>query len=364
MSAKTAQKEGGEKLPSPIQNLRLQLEQRLDQFKAALPSHVTPDQFVAVLTRAAMANNDLVLADRISFFEAALAAAIDGLMPDGKEGAMVIYNTKIKVNGQEQWIKKVQWLPMIRGVLTKLYNTGLVKSATVGIVYQGDEFRAWTDDDGEHLFHEEADDADRDMSVIRRYYAVVYMKDGGRFVETMRVKEVEKIRNASKSKDKGPWIDWPEEMAKKSTFKRLAKRLPVSREIAQVVSRDDYLYDLENMRDVTPVADRPKGLTNRLNALADNRGVGTMPDLSVEGEQQPVEEERQQPTGKSRQKQQERQHDDRGQDIEVTEASAYRAGRDARKAGMSRKAIPAEFKKDDVLMDAWLEGFDAEGGEA
>lgn len=363
MSTKTKPSDGGEKLPSPIQNLRMQLEQRLDQFKAALPSHVTPDQFVAVLTRAAMANNDLVLADRISFFEAALAAAIDGLMPDGKEGAMVIYNTKIKVNGQEQWIKKVQWLPMIRGIITKLYNTGLVKSATVGIVYQGDEFRAWTDDDGEHLFHEEADDAERDMSVIRRYYAVVYMKDGGRFVETMRVKEVDKIRAASRSKDKGPWVDWPEEMAKKSVFKRLAKRLPVSREIAQVVSRDDYLYDLDNMRDVTPVADRPKGLTNRLNALADNRGVGTMPDLtSPTGWSEPVEEERQQPASNSRKKSEDRQQ--REEAPADDDAAAFRAGKAARAAGMSRKAIPAEYRSNEKMAEAWLEGFDAEGGEA
>lgn len=273
---------------------------------------------------------------------------------------MVIYNTKIKVNGQEQWIKKVQWLPMIRGVLTKLYNTGLVKSASVGIVYQGDEFRAWTDDDGEHLFHEEADDADRDMSVIRRYYAVVYMKDGGRFVETMRVKEIEKIRNASKSKDKGPWVDWPEEMAKKSTFKRLAKRLPVSREIAQVVSRDDYLYDLENMRDVTPAADRPKGLTNRLNALADNRGVGNVPDLSDVGERQPVEEERRQTASKSKQKEREPDRDD---DSPADDAAAYRAGREAKDKGMSRKTMPSEYRGN-AMGDAWLEGFDAEGGDA
>lgn len=360
MSAKQT-KDDNVPAPQPIQLLRHQLEQRIEEIQNALPEHISPKEFIAVLIRAAMANPDLLLADRTSFYEAALAAAIDGLKPDGKEGAMVIYNTKVKDNGRDVWIKKVQWLPMIRGILTKLYNTGLVKSATVGIVYQGDEFRAWTDDDGEHLFHEEADDADRDMSVIRRYYAVVYMKDGGRFVETMRVKEVEKIRNASKSKDRGPWVDWPEEMAKKSVFKRLAKRLPVSREIAQVVSRDDYLYDLDNMRDVTPVAERPKGLANRLDALVDNRGVGSMTDLTEDGERQPVEEERRQSTGKGRQKQQEQ---DTADDQSIDDAAAFRAGKAARANGMSRKAIPAEFKKDNTLMDAWLEGFDAEGGDA
>lgn len=357
MNTRSSQKDSGqEKLPAPIQTLRQQIEQRLDQFEAALPSHITPKQFMAVLIRAAMANNDLVMADRISFFEAALAAAIDGLMPDGKEGAMVIYNTKIKVDGKEQWIKKVQWLPMIRGILTKLYNTGKVKSATVGIVYQGDQFRSWTDDDGEHLFHEEADDNARDMSVIRRYYAVVYMNDGGRFVETMRVKDIEKIRNASKSKDSGPWVTWPEEMAKKSVFKRLAKRLPVSREIADVVSRDDFLYSNDNMRDITPVAERPKGLASRLDALADNRGVGSMPDFSEQDDKVPVEN-----TGK--QADDGAGHQSSSADASTDDAAAFRAGREAKRKGMSRKTMPADYRGN-ALGDAWLEGFDSEGGEA
>lgn len=357
MAGKTASKEqNAEKVPAPIQTLRQQLELRLDQFKHALPSHVTPQQFVAVLTRAAMANNDLVLADRISFFEAALAAAIDGLMPDGKEGAMVIYNTKVKISGAEQWIKKVQWLPMIRGIITKLYNTGQVKGITVGVVYEGDTFRAWTDDLGEHIEFEEGEKQNRE--VIRRTFAAVFMKDGGVFVETMREEDIEKVRNASKSKEKGPWVDWKDEMRKKTVFKRLAKRLPVSREIAQVISRDDYLYDLDNLRDVTPTTARPKGLASRLDALADHSGLGVVPaDLTADHEQ-PVENAGPQ----QRETQTERQRpDDKPAD---DDAAAYRAGRDARAKGMSRKTMPADYRNNEKLSAAWLEGFDAEGGEA
>lgn len=356
MSEQNAQRDSGERQPPAIQSLRKQIESKLDEFQNALPSHITPEQFKAVLIRAVMANNDLLLADRLSFFEAAMAAAIDGLMPDGKEGAMVIYNTKMKINGREEWIKKVQWLPMIRGIITKLYNTGKVKSVTVGIVYEGDQFRSWTDDQGEHIFHEEADDDKRDLTKIRRYYAAVYMLDGGVFVETMRVKDIEKIRSASKSKDRGPWVDWPEEMAKKSVFKRLAKRLPVSREIAQVISRDDFLYANDNMRDITPAADRPKGIANRLDALVDNRGMGTMPDLGETEDKVPAQTAgKQADDGAGHQSSSASQIDD---------AAAFRAGRDARAKGMTRKAIPQEFKQDQALMDAWLEGFDAEGGEA
>jgi len=363
-----------------IQTLRDQIEKRLDSFSDALPSHITPKQFKAILVRAAMGDPNLLLADRVSFFEAALAAAIDGLMPDKKEGAMVVYNTKIKgQNGQKDvWIKKVQWLPMIRGIFTKVYNTGQVKSATVGIVYGNDQFRAWTDDDGEHLFHEEAEDQDRKL--IRRFYAQVIMKNGGVFVETMRLFDIEKVKATSKSPESGPWVDWFEEMSKKTVFKRLAKRLPIAREIAQVLDRDNFLYDLAaQARDITPAGIRPRGIANRLDALvgiADQSGAIPMEKME-ENEREPAKRQQSdKPADQRQQRRAPRQDDDRRQQNDQQddgregdqpsvgaeqEAAAFRAGRDARSKEMSRKAIPAEFKKDEALTAAWLEGFDAEG---
>jgi recombination protein RecT len=360
-----------------VQTLRAQLEKRMDSFAEALPSHITPAQFKAVLIRAGMSDPGLLIADRVSFFEAALAAAIDGLMPDKKEGAMVVYNTKIKENGKDIWIKKVQWLPMIRGIFTKVYNTGLVKSATVGIVYGGDQFRSWTDDDGEHLFHEEADEQDRKL--VRRFYAQVVMKDGGVFVETMRPEDVEKVKGASKTANNGPWVDWYEEMAKKTVFKRLAKRLPISRELETVLSRDNFLYDLAaQARDITPAAgSRPRGIANRLDALVGitDQSSASMPMEKIaepEREKQPVKRQENKKPAERRQQHDERREQeapddgagngDQGDvDSDAAEAAAYRAGREARAKEMSRKAIPAEFKKDEALTAAWLEGFDSEG---
>lgn len=351
-----------------VQTLRAQIEKRLDSFAEALPAHITPEQFKAVLVRAAMGDPNLLIADRVSFFEAALAAAIDGLMPDKKEGAMVVYNTKIKEGGKDVWIKKVQWLPMIRGIFTKVYNTGKVKSATVGIVYGGDQFRAWVDDDGEHLFHEEAEEQNREE--IRRVYAQVVMRDGGVFVETMRFAEIEKVRLSSKTPDRGPWADWWEEMAKKTPFKRLAKRLPISREIAQVLDRDNFLYDLAaQARDITPAANRPRGLANRLDALAgitDQSGSMMQMDKIAEKEKEPAKRQEKKPAQQQQRQREEdaggdQQHSDQEQSDAPDDAAAYRAGRDARAKNMSRKAIPAEFKSSEALTAAWLEGFDAKG---
>ncbi|EJB02935.1 recombinase, phage RecT family [Rhizobium leguminosarum bv. trifolii WSM597] len=364
-----------------VQTLRDQLEKRLGSFAEALPSHITPEQFKATLIRAAMGDANLLLADRVSFFEAALAAAIDGLMPDKKEGAMVVYNTKIKENGKDIWIKKVQWMPMIRGIFSKVYNTGLVKSATVGIVYGGDQFRSWTDDDGEHLFHEEAEEQDR--KVIRRIYAQVVMKAGGCFVDTMRSTDIEKVRQSSKNKDSGPWADWWEEMAFKTVFRHLSKRLPFSREITPLLDRDNFLYDLAaQARDITPAGARPRGIGNRLDALVGitDQSGSSMPMEKLgekQGEKEPAQRKNSErkPAEQRQQRRDNQRSDDRrnqdnrddggdgdqSEDAAAEEAAAYRAGREARAKEMSRKAIPAEFKKDEALTTAWLEGFDEEG---
>lgn len=330
--------------------LRAQLEKRLPEFTDVLPKHITAEKFVGIIMRATLANQDLLEADRISFFEAALAAAIDGLKPDGKEGAMVIYNTKIRISGKDEWIKKVQWLPMIRGIFTKLYNTGKVKSCSVGAVYAEDEFDAWTDETGEHLHHRPRPHAKNEQPI--RYYAMVITRDQGVFVETMWPDEIDKIRAASKSKDSGPWVTWFDEMAKKSVFKRLAKRLPMASEISEVLSRDDYLYEGENARDITPAADRPRGLSNRLAALADMSGVADpIPTDTVRREE--VREELARET----------QEQKREADTPPSPKDAFKDGQSAADKGMSRKAIPAKYRDDQKLAEAWQSGFDKQQGE-
>ncbi|QPC87086.1 hypothetical protein GA830_10300 [Mesorhizobium sp. NBSH29] len=362
---------------APIVVFRNQLEARLDSFAEALPPHISPALFKSTLLSSVMADPNLLGADRISLFEAAKNAANDGLLPDKKEGAMVIYFTKIKDGSKDIWIKKVQWMPMIRGILTKLYNTGKVKSATVGIVYAGDDFRAWTDDAGEHLFHEEGDQQDR--SVVRRVYAQVVMAAGGVFVETMRIDDLDKIRNASKSKDSGPWRDWPEEMWKKSVFRRLAKRLPMSREIMPLLERDDFLYQMDDRPAISDTR-RPAGsLTARLDeatgavgridhtpqhdddgVILDNDSLSTNKPASTRNHAKDTQDadspsspkEGDQAAGSTPPSQ------ESAADESSDDAKAYRAGREAKAKGIARKAIPAVISNDPALKQAWLEGYD------
>ncbi len=128
-----------------------QIANNESEFRAAMPAHIPVERFTRVVTTAVVGNPDLLTADRRSLFESATKAAQDGLLPDGREGALVIYNTKVKLDGKEHWIKKVQWMPMIAGILKKVRNSGELSTIVARVVYDGDKFRNWIDDSGEHI---------------------------------------------------------------------------------------------------------------------------------------------------------------------------------------------------------------------
>ena len=80
------------------------------------------------------------------------------------------------------------------------------------------------------------------------------LKDGSIEVEVLKPADIEKIRGVSRSKDKGPWVDWWEEMAKKSSIRRLSKRLPLNTDLDDLIRRDDSLYGRSERADPCPPA--------------------------------------------------------------------------------------------------------------
>lgn len=222
----------------PLSVLKSQIEQRETEFALALPQHIPPARFVRVIQTAVSNNLDLLKCDRASFFNAALRAAQDGLLPDGREGAIVSFNSKGRT--------LAQWLPMYQGLLKKVRNSGEFKWMTAQVVYEGDRFRHWIDETGEHFEHNPEGISATPVKV----YAAVTTQSGGAFVEVMTVAQVRKVQAASRAKSEyGPWAQWWDEMAKKTAFRRLAKRLPLSSDLDDLVRRDDALYDFGEDRE-------------------------------------------------------------------------------------------------------------------
>jgi len=236
------------KAPVKISDELAVLKPELDK---VLPAHVSSDKFVRVVETALVQSPDLRNADRRSLFTSCVKCATDGLLPDGREAALVIFNTKVKAieNGRqvERWVKAVQYMPMVRGVLKLMRNSGELLSISPMIVHEADTFRRWTDDAGDHIMHEENLRAP-DRGPVFAVYVVAKTKDGGVYIEVMTRAQVEKVRSISKSKDKGPWVDWWEEMAKKTVIRRVAKRMPLSTDIERVIERDDAFYNVTQLR--------------------------------------------------------------------------------------------------------------------
>lgn len=246
---------------SPSQQFRQELEKMGEQFAVALPSHIKPEKFQRVVMTAVLSDPDVLRADRKSLMESAIRAAQDGLLPDKREGAFVVFSTKKKTDGRDEWIKAVQWMPMVGGIIKRIHQSGEIKMLTARVVYGGDHFRTWIDDTGEHVEYEPSEE--QDTSVVRRVFAMATTVDGAVYVEPLSSKDVEKIRNVSKQKDRGPWSDWWEEMAKKSAIRRLAKRLPLSVDLHDLIQRDNGLYDLaQEQEPKTSLSDRLKAARN------------------------------------------------------------------------------------------------------
>jgi recombination protein RecT len=238
---------------APIEVVRRELTAMSPQFAMVLPPHVTPEKFTRVVVTAVQKLPVLLNADRHTLYGAAMAAAQDGLLPDGREGAIVPFK------GQ------CQWMPMVKGILKTVRNSGELASIAAEVIYAADRFRYWVDADGQQLEHEPALFVE-DRGEILGVYAIAKTKDGDVYVEAMTRLQVEKVRSVSRAKDSGPWKDWWEEMAKKTVIRRLAKRLPSSTDIERVIERDNDLYDLSQ----TPQADaQPK--TRRIDAIMGRR---------------------------------------------------------------------------------------------
>ncbi len=94
-------------------------------------------------------NAELQKADKQSLVLALTRCAKDGLMPDGREAALVVRSTKVN----NQFVKKAVYMPMVDGVIKCACQSGQVSSIFVDVVYEADEFKRWADERGKHFKH-------------------------------------------------------------------------------------------------------------------------------------------------------------------------------------------------------------------
>lgn len=187
------------------------------QLRQALPASVSVEKFTRTTKLSIQLNPDILTADRQSLFLSMVRCAKDGLLPDGREAALV----KVKVKGKDA----VAYWPMVGGLRKIAAKHGF--SLEAHAVYANDEFE-WVLGYEPSVTHRPPA-LDQERGELMGAYAVATSAEGQKFLEVMGRGEIEKVRASSSAfrSGFGPWVDWPAEMFRKTVARRLFKQLPL-----------------------------------------------------------------------------------------------------------------------------------------
>lgn len=271
--------------PPSIETVRARVTQLTPEFARALPPGINPERFARVVLTAIQQNPELLVCTQKSLWGACMKAAQDGLLPDGREGAIVPrWNSDAAA-------KEAHWMPMVAGIIAKAKRKGSVAGLVANVVYDGEDFEVLLGDE-ERITHR------RDVRLVKRgkevaVYAVATMKDGTKEREVMPWEQVQQVRAASQGGGaKGPWKTWPEEMARKSCIRRLSKRLPSLEDgdddLRRTVERVDELYDFGKPVPALPsLAESIPALVHVPEADGNDGGEAVNPTLDMPAEHDP-----------------------------------------------------------------------------
>ena len=216
-----------------ISAVQTQLATMAPEIAKTLPPGMTPERFNRVALTAIQNTPALLQCNPQSLFNACMKAAQDGLLPDGREGAIIPRKGV------------ATWQPMVHGIIKKAKNSGSVASLVANVVYRGEVFEVEMGDD-ERIVHR------RNLVCVKRgeeiaVYSIATLKDGTKEREVMSWRQVMDVRDMSSSPNGGPWATSTDEMARKTVIRRLSKRLPSlddgDDELRQAIERVDSEYD-------------------------------------------------------------------------------------------------------------------------
>jgi recombination protein RecT len=374
-----------------IDEWRADVNRMSDQFRLALPSHIPVERFVRVVMTALQNNPKLMACTKQSFFNAAVKCAQDGLLPDGREAAIVPFGEEDEGDGRGRSRADLAgYMPMVHGIRKKVRNSGEIKDLHAHVVYEGDDFAYELGD--EPFIKHVPKPGGRVGRKITYAYSIAVFNDGTLSRDVMPIQEIEDIRKKFSRSKKGPWSvpeSYPE-MCIKTAVKHHSKSLPMSTDLDRLMHRDDDLYDFKGAADQrTPVASvaRPRSIAHAFDVFAaDESAAEAETDGDVKGLQTETTSDSA-PTNESGTAAAQSQTPDaaEGEDHGSSSSSgaaatasegqsaaasftdpiraAEQRGRADRARGMNIKAVPPEWREKDktALANAWIKGWNSGG---
>jgi phage RecT family recombinase len=205
----TARNEIVQRTPAQQLVARVRDTEVQQEIAKALPPTVTLERFTRVTTTALLANPDIAKLDPNSVLRALIQSAAAGLIPDGREAAIV------GRGGQ------AVFQPMIWGYVKTAAEFGWTLRTKA--VYENDDF-SYTEEPP-NLHHQPVrPGAERGELVAA--YAIATHKDGRRLQRVMHPEDIAKRR--AQATTQNVWNKWPAEMWEKTAGRDLFQDLPLA----------------------------------------------------------------------------------------------------------------------------------------
>jgi recombination protein RecT len=245
-----------------------------DEIQKQLPPGVSVDRFIRTTITVVQMNPELLQCTSTSFFGSIMAAAKDGLLPDGREAVIQTYNCNVAANGQpKRWEKRAQYMPMVRGLIQIMYRSGQVKMVDGVAVYERDEFE-YERGDAPRIIHKPYGGAEHPGPIVAAY-CIIKLNNGEVKREVMFKRDLDKVREASSASQGPGWKNWEDQFCIKAVIKRAFKQLDSdSQELfSHAIQADNEAmgFDFNHTETKAAAAEARKGLLSSGKAGEPNR---------------------------------------------------------------------------------------------
>ena len=214
----------------------------VDVLRTVLPSHVTPEKLMRILSQEIRRNPAIAGCSMTSILSAVIQGSIYGLeigsikghaylVPYGKECTLVV--------GYKGFV----WLALNSREVTKIESRA---------VFDGDDF-TYAYGLEPYIVHHPGPANTTNFENLTHVYSIAWLANGEKQFDVMTRDEVLRIRDDKSKAKGGPWKTDPIEMAKKCPIRRLAKLLPL--QLLQDVAQFDEAGDRGDQESLTDFLD-------------------------------------------------------------------------------------------------------------
>lgn len=200
------------------------------------------DRLIRAMITETTRNPALLECSPASLFGSVIAAGQLGLTIGGPLGEAYL----IPFNNSKKGVKEAQLIPGYRGIIQLAHRSDKLKRLTPGVVREGETFIV------ERGLHQDLshNPIRNNKAPVTDYYVVVELTNGGLDFEAFTSEDAiewrdrfSTTRNAPQYiRDKSPWYDMSHgfhQMALKTLIRKLAKRLPLSVDMATALALED-----------------------------------------------------------------------------------------------------------------------------